>query len=280
MAVSLRPAILPAMRRASTAPRRAERRRATSRERFVRRSVMSLIKPRTRGKQMVRLITRLDRENNETLYAYAQFLGEPTEYVLNQLIDTVLAKDKDFVAWRAEHPAVVRASPPRAADAERDQRARRERLGAASVTVRRIGHRDSRNRAPVGEGANHAACHRPGARVLAMTIAVAVGSWGLHAFPVRLEDDLFLQMIFVRKPRRLPRAGLRVRDAVVQHAVPRRLPACCRCSRSSRPSAPTDGRDPARFRRTPHPSTGRRRRSCWARRISRPRRAARPRRRG
>ena len=65
---------------------------------------MPLIKPRTRGKQMVRFITRLDRENNETVYAYAQFLGEPIEYVLNQLVDTVLAKDKDFVAWRAEHP--------------------------------------------------------------------------------------------------------------------------------------------------------------------------------
>jgi len=64
---------------------------------------MPLIKPRTRGKQMVRFITRLDRENNETVYAYAQFLGEPIEYVLNQLVDTVLAKDKDFVAWRAEH---------------------------------------------------------------------------------------------------------------------------------------------------------------------------------
>jgi tryptophan 2,3-dioxygenase len=65
---------------------------------------MSLIKPRTRGKQMVRLVTRLDRENHETLHAYAQFLGEPTEYVLNELIDTVLAKDKDFVKWRADHP--------------------------------------------------------------------------------------------------------------------------------------------------------------------------------
>jgi hypothetical protein len=64
---------------------------------------MPLIKPRTRGKQMVRLITRLDRENNEALYAYAQFLGEPIEYVLNQLVDTVLAKDKDFVVWRADH---------------------------------------------------------------------------------------------------------------------------------------------------------------------------------
>ena len=65
---------------------------------------MPVIKARTRGKQVVRHITRLDRENNETLYAYAQFLGEPTEYVLNQLVESVLAKDKDFVTWRAEHP--------------------------------------------------------------------------------------------------------------------------------------------------------------------------------
>ena len=64
---------------------------------------MPLIKPRTRGKQFVRVVTRLDRENHETLYAYAQFIGETAEYVLNQLVDTLLAKDKEFVAWRAEH---------------------------------------------------------------------------------------------------------------------------------------------------------------------------------
>ena len=64
---------------------------------------MPLIKPRTRGRQFVRYITRLERENNETLHAYAHFLGESTEYVVNQVIDTVLAKDKDFLAWRAEH---------------------------------------------------------------------------------------------------------------------------------------------------------------------------------
>ena len=75
---------------------------------------MSLIKPRTRGKQFVRLVTRLERETNETLYAYAQFLGEPAEYVLNELIDTVLAKDKEFVAWRAEHSqSFVPRRPPR-----------------------------------------------------------------------------------------------------------------------------------------------------------------------
>jgi hypothetical protein len=65
---------------------------------------MSLIKPRTRGKQLIRHRTRLDWETNETLYAYAHFIGESTEYVLNQVIDTVLAKDKDFQQWRTSHP--------------------------------------------------------------------------------------------------------------------------------------------------------------------------------
>jgi len=78
---------------------------------------MSVIKPRTRGKRLVRHRTRLDHENNETLYAYAQFLGESPEYVLNQVIDTVLARDKEFVKWRAEHPGscVPRPAPLRGA---------------------------------------------------------------------------------------------------------------------------------------------------------------------
>lgn len=65
---------------------------------------MSVIKPRTRGKQQVPHRTRLDRENHETLHAYAQFIGESPEYVLNEVIDTVLARDKEFLTWRAEHP--------------------------------------------------------------------------------------------------------------------------------------------------------------------------------
>jgi hypothetical protein len=48
--------------------------------------VMTVIKPRTRGKQLVLYRTRLDRENHETLYAYAAFIGEDVEYVINQLI--------------------------------------------------------------------------------------------------------------------------------------------------------------------------------------------------
>lgn len=65
---------------------------------------MSLIKPRVRGKHLVRHITHMDRENHETLHAYAAFIGEDAMYVLNELIDTVLAKDREFVKWRALHP--------------------------------------------------------------------------------------------------------------------------------------------------------------------------------
>lgn len=73
---------------------------------------MPIIKPRVRGKQLVRRIVRLDRETNEVLFAYAHFLGESTDYVLNEVIDTVLARDKDFQSWRSEHSgSFVPASP-------------------------------------------------------------------------------------------------------------------------------------------------------------------------
>lgn len=65
---------------------------------------MPAIKPRTTQKHHVRHITRLYRENNETLFAYAKFISEPTEYVVNQLIETVLARDRDFQGWRQQHP--------------------------------------------------------------------------------------------------------------------------------------------------------------------------------
>lgn len=85
---------------------------------------MPLIKPRTRGKQIVRRIVRLDRETNETLFAYAHFLGESTDYVLNEVIDAVLAKDKEFQAWRAEHTASF-VPPKPASEPPRKRRQRR-----------------------------------------------------------------------------------------------------------------------------------------------------------
>jgi hypothetical protein len=76
---------------------------------------MPVIKPRTRGKRVVRHIARLDQENSETLHAYAEFIAEPTDYVLNQLVDSVLGKDREFVAWRERHPdSFVPQSVPRA----------------------------------------------------------------------------------------------------------------------------------------------------------------------
>ena len=76
---------------------------------------MSVIKPRTRGKELIRHITRLDRENYEALFAYAQFLGEPTDYVVNQLVETVLARDKEYLAWRAQHTESFAPPKPDAA---------------------------------------------------------------------------------------------------------------------------------------------------------------------
>ena len=65
---------------------------------------MPVIKPRTRGKRVVRHIARLDQENSETLHAYAAFIAEPTDYVLNQLVESVLGRDREFLAWREQHP--------------------------------------------------------------------------------------------------------------------------------------------------------------------------------
>jgi hypothetical protein len=93
---------------------------------------MPLIKPRTRGKQIHRHIARLDRENTETLHAYAAFLGESTDYVLNQVIDTVLAKDKEFVQWRAEH---AHSHVPHSAGRARRSRATSPRKSALPLTA-------------------------------------------------------------------------------------------------------------------------------------------------
>jgi hypothetical protein len=40
---------------------------------------MPVIKPRSRGEQLVKHRTRLDRENTETLFGSAEFPGESTE---------------------------------------------------------------------------------------------------------------------------------------------------------------------------------------------------------
>jgi len=72
---------------------------------------MSLIKPRTNRVQVVRHICRLQEPNRDALVDYARFIDDTVDYVLNQLIDRTLLKDRDFLAWRTEQPAVSPAAP-------------------------------------------------------------------------------------------------------------------------------------------------------------------------
>ena len=65
---------------------------------------MPLVKLRTNRVKTVRHICRLQEPNRDALVLYARFIGDTADYVLNQIIDTTIAKDRDFVAWRAEHP--------------------------------------------------------------------------------------------------------------------------------------------------------------------------------
>jgi hypothetical protein len=72
---------------------------------------MPLIKARTHRITMVRHICRLKAPNRDVLVLYARFIGDTQDYVLNQLIETTIAKDREFVAWCAEHPATAEPAP-------------------------------------------------------------------------------------------------------------------------------------------------------------------------
>ena len=65
---------------------------------------MPLIRARANRVRTLRHICRLQEPNRDTLVLYARFIGDTADYVLNQLIETQLAKDREFLAWRAAHP--------------------------------------------------------------------------------------------------------------------------------------------------------------------------------
>ena len=65
---------------------------------------MPIIKARTNRVRTVRHICRLQEPNRDALVLYARFIGDTADYVMNQLIETTIAKDREFVAWRGEHP--------------------------------------------------------------------------------------------------------------------------------------------------------------------------------
>ena len=72
---------------------------------------MPLIKPRAHRVTVVRHIARLQEPNRDALVAYARFIGESPDYVLNQLIELTLVRDRDFVAWRAEDAPPAQPGP-------------------------------------------------------------------------------------------------------------------------------------------------------------------------
>lgn len=76
---------------------------------------MPLIKARTNRIRTVRHICRLLEPNRDTLVLYARFIGDTPDYVANQLVETTIAKDREFLAWRAEHPTESTAPVGRSA---------------------------------------------------------------------------------------------------------------------------------------------------------------------
>jgi hypothetical protein len=72
---------------------------------------MPLIKPRTNRVKSVRHISRLQEPNRDALVLYARFIGDTPDYVLNQLIESTIAKDREFVAWRTEHATEIVSKP-------------------------------------------------------------------------------------------------------------------------------------------------------------------------
>ena len=65
---------------------------------------MPIINPRTHGRRVVRERVILGCQNEDTPCSYAAFIGDDPHYVVNALIEMVLARDREFQAWRAEHP--------------------------------------------------------------------------------------------------------------------------------------------------------------------------------
>ena len=66
---------------------------------------MPIIKARTGRIETVRYVSRLHKPNRDALLAYAAFIGDTPDYVLNALISATLAKDRDFLAWQVERGA-------------------------------------------------------------------------------------------------------------------------------------------------------------------------------
>lgn len=73
---------------------------------------MPIIKPRPNRVRHMRQVCRLEEPNRDALVLYARFIGESVDYVINQLIEATLVKDRDFLASRGEHSQEATAVVP------------------------------------------------------------------------------------------------------------------------------------------------------------------------
>ena len=86
---------------------------------------MPLIKARTNRVKSVRHICRLQEPNRDALVLYARFIGDTPDYVLNALIDATLAKDREFLTWRAAQPSpALPATRPEHGEGHRERTAK------------------------------------------------------------------------------------------------------------------------------------------------------------
>jgi hypothetical protein len=74
---------------------------------------MPKLKARAKRLRSMRYICRWQEPRRDTLLLYACFISETADYVLNRLIETTLAKDREFQTWRAARPADLLSSVTR-----------------------------------------------------------------------------------------------------------------------------------------------------------------------
>jgi hypothetical protein len=142
---------------------------------------MPAIRPHTKQKHLVHHITRLFRENNDTLFAYAAMMGESTEYVLNELVATVLPETATFsVARRTSRSACAAPRRPTRASHRDSSRITRKLHGTSprrrnthDATGTQMMRRALEFRTPIN-----------------VSLAVLVGVVGLRVLPFP-SDNLF-----------------------------------------------------------------------------------------
>ena len=145
---------------------------------------MPVIKARTRGKHVVRHITRLDRENLETLHAYAAFSPKPPERAQSGDRNAPRAGPRiRGLAWsqpgRTRPVRQPRRTTPAAARCPRQPALTESGQAGARVGIR------SQLR---GSGAAQVVEIRG---LMAMVVATAVGVWGLSNYPVPRTDPFW-----------------------------------------------------------------------------------------